>query len=227
MVTGTAFVNACASQTSDQPRVVLKFMSDEGQWQREGRARARGGFDSTHVVGTLRAPADAEVAAAVEARAGGLDGVQSPLGRFMLLMPAGERNLLAIYQSERPEGLILRARVREAADAIAHVHRKGLMHGDIKAVNFVRLALDGRLRLIDFDAAVPIPDSTLGAPPTYAGAKFSSAVLPPEMIHRLNGPEESCANLRRIGRRSAPAQASSGAGSCRPGPGRTGTRCTW
>ena len=50
-------------------------------------------------------------------------------------------------------------------------------------LNVVRVG--ERLKLIDFDASATI--AKMGAEPSFAGAKFSSAVLPPEMLHRLEG----------------------------------------
>ncbi|GMH54434.1 hypothetical protein TrRE_jg9806, partial [Triparma retinervis] len=61
-----------------------------------------------------------------------------------------------------------------------------LIHGDLKFLNVVRYS--SRVRLIDLDASVPMctEDSTS----FYAGAKFSSGVLPPEMIYALKDGDE-------------------------------------
>merc|ERR1712185_305982 len=95
---------------------------------------------------------------------------------------------------------------RQVILAAQHLHQRGLAHGDIKALNVspnprarapsltrrfraqaVRFARDQQLRLIDLDAAVRISGG-------FAGAKFSSAVLPPEMIYELKDDDE----LRQI-----------------------------
>merc|ERR1712185_241532 len=95
---------------------------------------------------------------------------------------------------------------RQVILAAQHLHQRGLAHGDIKALNVspnrrarttsltrrfraqaVRFARDQQLRLIDLDAAVRISGG-------FAGAKFSSAVLPPEMIYELKDERE----LRQI-----------------------------
>ena len=46
----------------------------------------------------------------------------------------------------------MRVLMRETMECVQHLHEKGLVHGDIKMLNVVRLSLDNRLRLIDLDA---------------------------------------------------------------------------
>ena len=55
---------------------------------------------------------------------------------------------------------------------IGHIHSKGIIHGDIKPLNIVRIG--GEMKLIDFDASAKI-----GEPCCY---KWSSAFLPPECL---------------------------------------------
>jgi len=63
------------------------------------------------------------------------------------------------------------------------------MHGDLKMLNIVRFRIDNRLRLIDFDAsAIIVPIG--GEDESFAGVKFSSAILPPEMIERIETEEQ-------------------------------------
>merc|ERR1719324_1120034 len=99
-------------------------------------------------------------------------------------MDAADRNLFQIYQSERPDLNKVRVLMRETMECVQHLHEKGLVHGDIKMLNIVRLALDNRLRLIDLDAAAEI--SAIGRDVSYVASKFSSAVLPPECLAKLN-----------------------------------------
>jgi serine/threonine protein kinase/uncharacterized small protein (DUF1192 family) len=91
-------------------------------------------------------------------------------------MPLADRNLDTIFRSEQPDKVKARALAKDLAEAIEHVHSKDLVHGDVKLTNVVRF--DSRLCLIDLDAAVKIN--------SLAGAKFSSGVLPPEMIQELD-----------------------------------------
>jgi serine/threonine protein kinase len=92
-------------------------------------------------------------------------------------MSCADRDLDAIFRSERPSHIKIRDIAKDIADAIAHVHKNGMIHGDVKLLNAVRVGT--RLRLIDFDASITIGKEYFG------GAKFSSGILPPEMIAEL------------------------------------------
>jgi serine/threonine protein kinase len=70
--------------------------------------------------------------------------------------------------------------LRGVAQAIQHLHGKRIIHGDIKALNVV-IKDEKTVQLIDLDASVNFDE--------YAGAKFSSGVLPPEMFVKLNAAE--------------------------------------
>lgn len=62
----------------------------------------------------------------------------------------------------------------QLVEAVEHVHSKGLLHGDLKPLNFVRI--DGRWCIIDMDASARI-----GLDPM--GDKYSSAYIPPEAVY--------------------------------------------
>ena len=77
-------------------------------------------------------------------------------------------------------------------EAVAYLHSKNVAHNDLKALNVLRMANDRRLRVIDLDAATKINDDNddgdRAGPSaanllTLVGAKFSSGVLPPELIY--------------------------------------------
>ena len=95
-------------------------------------------------------------------------------------MPAADKSLDAIYTSERPDGDHLRVMMKEVAEDLHHCHKNGIIHCDLKMLNVVRV--NGRMKLIDFDAAT-VHDG-------FAGSKFSSGILPPEMFHKLKTSEE-------------------------------------
>lgn len=57
---------------------------------------------------------------------------------------------------------------------VAYLHSQAVMHGDLKTLNLLHFADDGRLRAIDFDAAVKIAGAVSGS--AFAGAKFSSGL---------------------------------------------------
>ena len=161
-----------------RPReVVLKFMRNAGQFKREVDFRDDCKFDSKYVAGvtdSFSCNTHDNFASALKSfcEYGGLD---LRAYKHAIVMPFADRNLDAIFRSERPDEYQIRVLAKQLAEAIKHVHSKGIIHGDVKLQNVVRFG-EG-LRLIDLDAAVEID--------SFAGAKFSSGVLPPEMITKL------------------------------------------
>lgn len=109
-----------------------------------------------------------------------------------IVMPAGDRNLLTIYLQERPSLNTIRGMFEDILLSVGCLHSLGIMHGDIKPLNFVRLSTDHKLRLIDFDAAVSFAE---GSEMKFAGGKFSSGFLPPELLAKLNKEEATKFNL--------------------------------
>ena len=192
------FVSICKLQLGDGPRpVVIKLMQVEEQWNREVTARKKK-LDPNHVVLMLKGPTNDEIDKAVESRSGGLGiitdkylpkGVDT--GRYAIVMDAADRNLYQIYLQERPDLDAVRNLLRQIFEAVAHLHDLKLMHGDLKLLNGVRFRRDNKVRLIDFDAAAPIVSSDdAQGNPSYAGAKFSSATLPPEMFFELSSEDQ-------------------------------------
>ena len=99
-------------------------------------------------------------------------------------MPAGDRSLedVVVHESAAPEWRAEAARVcAEIAGALATLHGAGLMHGDVKPRNVLRVGV--RYRLIDFDAAAPI-----GSLRSSSG-KLSTAYAPPEAFTTSGGPQ--------------------------------------
>ena len=182
------FVSACTKLIGDGPRqVVIKLMQDQTQWKREKDARANNMLDNKFVVQALEGPAEAAIAKAVRAGEGGLKHVKDKflpqemeLGKYAIIMDAADRNLHQIFHQERPDLNSIRTILQQVFEAVGHLHGKKLMHGDLKLLNIVRFRLDNRLRLIDLDAAATI-DCKFDKDESYAGAKFSSGNLPPEL----------------------------------------------
>ncbi|GMH74193.1 hypothetical protein TrRE_jg7728, partial [Triparma retinervis] len=155
------YIKFCKELLDNNQRheVVFKFMKNKDQFDREIDAREKNELDSKFVVGVNRTYDGSTDEVFLSALE------QANLGeyKFAVVMPCADRNLDTIFRSERPD-------------------MTTLIHGDIKFLNVVRFS--SRLRLIDLDASAPLcTDSTV----FYAGAKFSSGVLPPEMIHTLKG----------------------------------------
>jgi hypothetical protein len=80
------------------------------------------------------------------------------------------------------------ALVRDAAEGLAVLHARGLVHRDVSVRNLWR-APDGRVKLIDFGAVAPF-----GPPPNLAG---TPPCVPPEALERL--PLDARADLYALG----------------------------
>jgi serine/threonine protein kinase len=100
--------------------------------------------------------------------------------KYVIIMPAADRSLDAIYTSELPDEDHVRMMMKEVAESLLNCHKKGIIHCDLKMLNIVRV--NGRMKLIDFDAACEID--------SFACSKFSSSILPPEMFCELVSEEE-------------------------------------
>jgi serine/threonine protein kinase len=116
------------------------------------------------------------------------DGKSMSEYQYGIVMPAADRSLDAIFRSERPDMQHVRIMAHELGLAVQHLHDCGIVHGDLKILNCVRI--NNRMHLVDFDAAATV--AALGEDVTmanYAGSKFSSGVLPPEMFAKLKDSE--------------------------------------
>jgi len=175
-------------------RVCLKFMRNKDQWQQELSMRG-GNTAQTH---TGQASGDSNlftldegfVLGVLRAHNGSVEGrLREDLAKrklqdypFILCMPRADRSLADVLQHEHlapsPEEVHwpkVRIIAGQVAEALHHLHSKGIMHGDVKPLNVMRMK--GRYLLIDMDAA-----AQFGEP---AGAKSSSAFIPPEMVHEF------------------------------------------
>ena len=186
--------------------VVVKFMANQAQHAQELETRERSNLDPNFTVAILATSVGDFFDESKEHEDGGTTR-SAPLyllrgfaaeaktrGNYPhgIVMEAGERNLSAIYLHEKPSAFAIRDMFRQMFEAVAHLHSKGIMHGDLKSLNVVRFHSDNQLRLIDFDAAASIPgdDEAEDGVNERAGAKFSSGTLPPEMIHRFESKQE-------------------------------------
>ena len=162
--------------------VVVKFMSDSAQHSQELSTRAKQ-LDPKFTVAILT---DSEKLEGFTEEVADKKWRALKLGNYPygIVMEVGERNLKAVFLHEKPDIHSIRSMFKQLFECVDHLHSKGIMHGDLKALNVVRFASDNHLRLIDFDAAASIPGEDLPAEGVneWAGAKFSSGTLPPEML---------------------------------------------
>lgn len=170
--------------------VALKFIRKKDQFHRELEGRQT--MDNRYIVKVIRSHDSSEVRADlligfIGRHLSGEDGTATAGKRpeeycNVLAMPYGHRNLDAIFRSERPDMVTVRKLMKEVGEALAYLHASGLVHGDLKTLNVVRI--NNRLCLIDFDASAKIGIDCVGS-------KFSSGVLPPEMIYCLANHSET------------------------------------
>jgi serine/threonine protein kinase len=117
-------------EDNDRP-VALKLMKLRENFLRETEARERGQFDEDYVVGIIRwHDGDIDEKYREEVRRKGF-----PIGKYCIVMDAGERNLNNIIEKERIAGVQwdqIRALTIQIARAVGHMHEKGYIHGDIK-----------------------------------------------------------------------------------------------
>jgi serine/threonine protein kinase len=165
-----------AAPSTELPLVCLKFLKHRENFQRELDSRhcaLHGATSPDHIVPVLAAydgTADEDFARELEAR-----GYASH--PYLLVFPAGDRSLSAVIDHER-ESRDWEAEVRKCARALAeglaHLHARGLIHGDVKPRNIVRIGRHNQYKLIDLDASTRIGDAV--------GIKTSTALAPPELL---------------------------------------------
>jgi serine/threonine protein kinase len=180
------FVQMCKDLLGATRDVAIKFMRDEAPCRWESNIRQLGQLQSCYVVGAIGAVSEGELRAAAKALV-----VADPSGTVRrmqyfphpLVMPAADRSLDSILRQERPDTAYTREIMRQVAEALQHLHQHGVMHGDLYALNIIRIG--GRMALVDLDAAVEFGDAG-----SVTGAKFSSGVLPPEMFATLTREQE-------------------------------------
>eukprot|EP01032_Pedospumella_encystans_P012153 gene12153-14082_t len=181
------FLQCCRRRLGESRKVVLKFMRNEDQYQREIDCRSLGGEQEQmssslagHVLEFLTGPDPVLFEQAIgELR---VNGASLAEYRYCLVMPQADRNLDSIRRFERPDTDSIRVYFRDIARALQALHSAGIMHGDVKLLNAIRL--HNHMQLIDLDAAATIDEG-------FAGAKFSSGVLPPEMFAELDATQRA------------------------------------
>ena len=188
------FISICKQQLRDGrdgPReVVIKLIRNKEHWERECNARRKHNLSPKYVVSALpNIPSLKEFEEAVRERKGGLDTIAKKylkhieIGKYAIVMDAADRNLHQMFLQEQLKIDAIRQILKQVFEAVNHLHKKKLMHGDLKMLNIVRV--HNRLCLTDFDASAEIVQPGEDGE-SCAGAKFSSAILPPEMIAKLN-----------------------------------------
>jgi serine/threonine protein kinase len=152
-------------------QVAMKFMMQHEQYDREINMRTRYNISSAHVL-TIFDSFDAETDAVF---AQSLQRIGMERYRFCVTMPAADRSLKSIIDSEHICGRdwdAIKLICSQLCKSLEHMHDCGVVHGDMKPLNVVRV--NGRMLVIDLDASTPCSHAL--------GYKSSSAYVPPEML---------------------------------------------
>ncbi|KAH9077979.1 serine/threonine protein kinase [Aphanomyces euteiches] len=174
------YLRYCDQMYGGKLKVAMKFMRNADEHERE--IKTRQGLHGQYVLGLLpMLPQETFQANVTQLTLHG--GVAMADYPNVLVMPAADRSLEDIFLKERPNDNQIRSMLHQVAEALQHLHDKGIVHGDLKKLNVLRV--NHRMKVIDMDAATPI-----GAP---VGAKFSSGSLPPEMFYKLQSDAEVAA----------------------------------
>jgi serine/threonine protein kinase len=176
------FIELCVEALNHEEPIELavKFMTNAEKFRREVSLREKYNLDISYVMQINSSfTSDTHTEAFLEAVA--LVKAETNLKylnefKHAILMPLAETSFEFIYRDERPQGGEIRVLMKELANAIHHLHQKGLIHGNITLQNVVRI--HNQLRLNDLGSA-----AVLGAP--FHIDRISGA-LPPELITRLD-----------------------------------------
>jgi serine/threonine protein kinase/Leucine-rich repeat (LRR) protein len=170
------------TETSVAKEVCLKFMRNKEQYLTEVQVRERAKLDPesviavlTHFSGDTNADcSDAEIAFRRGAIAKGL--VRYP---YCIVMSRAELSLKRIIDHNHIVGEdwdSIKTMFKQVVNCVQHMHSQKWIHGDLKPMNIMQGA--GKMILIDLDASASFHEHDA----QYAGSKYSSAYLPPELI---------------------------------------------
>ncbi|KAF0702487.1 Aste57867_7785 [Aphanomyces stellatus] len=166
------FLRFCGQKFGGKVKVAMKFMMNSSEYTREVNARKK--LDPKYVLQIL--PTIDQNVFQQQLPSLKINGDLSMAAfQQVLVMPAADRSLDDIYLKERPDDNKTKSLLNEVLLGLKHLHENGLVHGDLKKLNVLRI--QNQLKLIDFDAAVRV-----GEP---LGGKCSSGILPPEMFYNL------------------------------------------
>ena len=181
----TCFVFKAMDESQDvHVPVALKLMRFKSQFLREAAMRRRS-FDATYVMdhvavypsGSLTESDPDEVALNAEERSGVLTKASAER-LYCVVMPLADRNLFVAMKQERFAGKEDLSEVvvlfTQLVKCVTHMHSQGVLHGDIKPLNVVRMG--SKWMLIDLDASCVIGHDSVAA-------KSSSAYVPPEAVY--------------------------------------------
>ena len=118
-------------------------------------------------------------------------GVDEETGLSFIAFEWVEGSSLRMHLASGPLALdVLDRYMQDLAAAVAHAHREGMVHGDLKADNVV-VNLEGRLKLLDFGLSAPAEELTEG------DLWGTPAYMAPELLE--GGPRSEASDLFALG----------------------------
>ncbi len=177
----TCMVHVALDHRRDGEKVALKLTKNIDQYKREILVRKVSQLSKEFVIAVLRSH-DVKTSEKYheDIKRYGWDDFF-----YCIAMPCADKDLNRIITNEHIAGkdwAQIRNIANQVALALQHLHHSGVLHGDVKSKNIVRI--DHKVKLIDFDSSVTIGKD-------YAGAKYSSAFVPPEMIFFIEASSRS------------------------------------
>jgi serine/threonine protein kinase len=185
--------NLDADNVSDkQPKdVCLKFMRNKEQYLTEIDVRDRAQLDSAYVIAVLRSfdgdnvsvlsSMDADDEALMDSTRFRKGAISKGFDAYpyCIIMEKADQSLKRIIDHNHIVGNdwdTIKTMFRQITHAVEHMHDRQLIHGDLKPMNIMQAG--NRMLLIDLDASAGFSEGNV----QFAGAKYSSAYLPPELI---------------------------------------------
>jgi serine/threonine protein kinase len=160
-------------------QVCLKFMRNREQYLTEIEVRSKSALDPEFVIAVLvKYDGDAEDEAASTFRKGAVSkGFENY--PYCVVMEKADQSLKRIIDHNHIVGEdwdAIKTIFKQVVNAVDHLHKRKIIHGDLKPMNIMQGG--GRMLLIDMDAAASFKEGD----DQFAGTKYSSAYLPPEFL---------------------------------------------
>jgi len=141
------FLHVVATRFGKSRKVVIKFMRNESEWQREIDVRSKYGLNGNFVIAPVSDSFKKKTFNEGLRDLRMYDGAPLSDFKYGFIMPFGDRSLNEIHLKENPDLQHIKTYMLELAKALQHCHGNGIIHGDLKMLNVMRLdGMDGGLR---------------------------------------------------------------------------------
>ena len=181
------FVRYCQAFFGCPRLVAIKFMRDEQLCLKEAACRKACNLDGRYVLPLLAevGATQREIQQEVADRLSHCSWLRGSAAACFL--PLASRDLLSIFQHHSLDRDTISGIMREVAQALLHLHSRGICHGNVRMRNVV--CSNGRHCLVDLTSAANleifyIQDAEL------IGAEVVTGYLPPEMFVSLSHSQE-------------------------------------